>query len=359
MSTSRVGMQGRLWAGKFAAKAARHLARSMLFTAAVTIHVSASAAQPETIGRIERFDPAVNALVPADAKIEKLAAGFTWAEGPAWIRSGSYLLFTDVPENTLYRWSEQQGLSVFMKPSGYAGPKLEGLREAGANGLFAEPGGAVLLADSGSRVVSRLSLADKKKAVLASSYQGKRFNSPNDLVPRSDGSIFFTDPPYGLAGLNDSKLKELTFNGVFRIAPDGRVTLIDDQITFPNGIALSPDEKTLYVSSSDRKKFLWMAYTLDAAGNVVSRRVFADASDLVAEDKPGSADGMAIAADGHIFATAPGGVLIMTPDGRRLGRIETGTAIANCAFGDDGRTLYMTSKNMLARVRLSTLGLGF
>jgi gluconolactonase len=331
----------------------------MLFAVGLTLNVCTLAAQPEIIGRIERLDPALDALVPVAAKIEKIAAGFTWSEGPAWIRSGGHLLFTDVPENTLYKWSAQQGLSVFMKPSGYDGTDLAGLREPGANGLLADSDGSVLLADSGSRVVARLSLADKKKTVLASRYKGQRFNSPNDLVRRSDGSIFFTDPPYGLAGLNDSKLKELTFNGVFRIGADGRVVLIDDQLTFPNGVALSPDEKTLYVANSDPKKPVWMAYALDSAGNVLSRRVFADASDLISKDAPGLPDGMAIAADGHLFATGPGGVLIMTPDGRRLGRIETGAPIANCAFGDDGRTLYMTSKNMVARVRLSTLGLGF
>ncbi len=339
--------------------AVKRPSRSTLFAVAVTIHACALTAQSESIGRIERLDPALDALVPVTAKVEKLAAGFTWSEGPAWIRSGSYLLFTDVPENTLYRWSSQQGLSVFMKPAGYDGPKLPGLREPGANGLFAESGGSILLADSGSRVVARLSLADKKKTVLASRYQGLRFNSPNDLVRRADGSIFFTDPPYGLAGLNESKLKELAFNGVFRIGADGRVVLIDDQLTFPNGVTLSADQKTLYVSNSDPKKPVWIAYALDAAGDVVSRRVFADASDLMGKDAPGLPDGMAMTADGHLFATGPGGVLIMTADGRRLGRIETGAAIANCAFGDDGRTLYMTSKDILARVRLSTLGVEF
>jgi gluconolactonase len=171
--------------------------------------------------------------------------------------------------------------------------------------------------------------------------------------------IFFTDPPYGLKDLNDSPAKELKFNGVYRIAQDGAVTLVDDTLTFPNGIALSPDERTLYVANSDPSRPIWMAYKLDDKGHVTGKRLFADAVDLVATQSPGLPDGMKVAANGYLFATAPGGVLIFSPEGKRLGRIETGSAIANCAFGDDGRTLYLTSDHMLARVRVSVMGLGF
>jgi len=311
------------------------------------------------IGRTTTFDPSFQEIVAADAPIEKLTEGFTWSEGPAWVRDGNYLLFTDVPENTLYRWTQRDGLSVFLKPSGLADPDPEIMREAGANGLYAEPAGTVLLADSGTRVVARFDPATKRKTTLAAAYEGKRFNSPNDLVRRSDGVVFFTDPPYGLKGLDDSPAKELKFNGVYRIDTDGSVHLLDEGLSFPNGIALSPDERTLYVSNSDPARPVWMAYSLDAQGDAVGKRVFADASDLLGEGVPGLPDGMAVAGDGRLFATGPGGVLVFDADGKRLGRIETGSAISNCAFGDDGRTLYMTSHKLLARIRLKATGLQF
>jgi gluconolactonase len=275
------------------------------------------------------------------------------------VRGGGHLLFTDVPENTLYRWSESNGLSTLLKPSGYDGPERATLREAGANGLFAEPGGSVLLADSGSRLVARLDLESLQKTTLASHYQGKRFNSPNDVVRRADGTVFFTDPPYGLKDLDDSPVKQLDFNGVFRVDTDGSVHLIDDALSFPNGIALSPDQGTLYVANSDPDKPIWMAYSLDAAGSVIERHEFANATDLVAEGAAGLPDGMAVTGDGHVFATGPGGVIVFRAEGKRLGRIETGSAVSNCAFGDDGRTLYITSHRVLARVRVAVSGLGF
>ena len=308
------------------------------------------------LGSIERLDPAFDAIMPPDWRIEKLAAGFIWSEGPVWIASGQYLLFTDVPGNTLYRWSERDGLSVFLEPSGYEGPDTSAFREPGANGLFPDGEGTILLADHGNRMVARLDLATKRKTPLATRFDGKRFNSPNDVIRRSDGVIFFTDPPYGLAGLNDSKLKELDFNGVYRIDLDGSVHLLDREMTFPNGLSLAPDERTLYVANSDRKQPVWMAFALNERGEALGKRVFADSSDLMGTDSPGVPDGLRVTPDGTIFATAPGGVLVMNPDGKRLGRIRTGTPIANCAFGDDGRTLYMTSQHFLARIRLNIVG---
>lgn len=304
------------------------------------------------IGSIERFDAALDAIVAPEAKVEKLAEGFDWAEGPVWIRSGNYLLFTDVPANTLYRWSAIDGVSIFLKPSGYEGRDLTGLREPGANGLIIADDRAILMADSGNRAIARLDLDSRRKTMLATRFDGRRFNSPNDLVRRSDGMIFFTDPPYGLKDLNASPHKELDFNGVYRLAPDGTVALIDRSLSFPNGIVLSPDERVLFVSNSDPQRPIWIAYDLNAAGEPTGRKVFADASDLVASTAPGLPDGMAMSADGHLFATAPGGVLVFARDGKRLGRIRTGAAVANCAFSDDGRTLYMTSDHMLTRVRL-------
>jgi gluconolactonase len=333
-------------------------ASAVLFTA-LAAYAARAPAGPEYIGGVDRYDPALDALIARDAKVEKLAEGFEWSEGPAWIASGGYLLFTDVPANVMYRWSQRDGVSVFLQPSGYVGPESPLLREPGANGLQPDGGDAVLVADSGSRAVERLTLSNKKKTVLAARYEGKRFNSPNDLVRHKDGGVYFTDPPYGLKGLDESPAKELDFNGVFRLAPDGAVTLIDKELSFPNGVGLSPDQRTLYVANSDPKKPIWVAYALTDDGVVRGRKVLADAADLVAKGAPGLPDGMAIGAEGHLFVTAPGGVLVLTPDGKRLGLIRTGAAVANCAFGDDGRTLYLTSDHLLARIRLETRGAEF
>jgi len=311
------------------------------------------------IGRITSFDPAFSRIVAADARIEKLADGITWAEGPAWIRDGGYLLFSDVPKNRIYRWSQRDGLSVFLEPSGYSGPDDGTLREPGANGLFAESQGTVLLADSGSRGVARLDPQTKQKTMLATRFEGHRFNSPNDLVRSRSGAVFFTDPPYGLKGIERSPVRELAFSGVYRLDRDGTVHLLDDSLKFPNGIALSPDEQRLYVSSSDPRRPIWMIYTLDAHGGVVEKQVFADATDLVRAGAQGNPDGMCMAADGTLFSAAPGGLLVFDPSGRRLGRIETGSTVSNCEFGDDGHMLYMTSSTFIARVRVEAMGIGF
>lgn len=313
-------------------------------------------AETELSGAIDRFDPALDAIVPQDWHIEKLAEGFQWSEGPVWMKTGGYLLFDDVPGNTMYRWSQQDGLSVFLKPSGYDGNQPELFAEPGSNGLFPDGDHTILMADHGNRMVARLDVRTRQKTPLATRFEGKRFNSPNDVIKRSDGVIFFTDPPYGLAGRNDSPIKELPFNGIYRIDLDGSIHLLDREMTFPNGLSLSPDERTLIVANSDPHQPIWMAFTLDERGNVVSKKVFADSSDLAARKYPGLPDGLRVSGDGTVFATAPGGVLVMDAQGKRLGLIRTGTAISNCAFGDDGRTLYMTSNHFLARIRLKIDG---
>jgi gluconolactonase len=335
-----------------------------LILAAAFLSAAAGATPPPLppfphVGRIERLSPRFDALVDAAAPIEKLGEGYRWSEGPVWVRRGDYLLFSDVPSNRIYRWSAGGGVSIFLEPSGLAGPVPPTLREAGSNGLVPGPGNSILMADSGSRAIARLDLATRRKTFLATTYRGRRFNSPNDLVLAPGGAIYFTDPPYGLAGLDASPLKEQPVNGVYRLDPDGTVTLIDGELSFPNGILLSPDGRTLYVANSDPRRAIWMAYRLDAQGNVASRRLLADVTGEVARDRPGLPDGMAIDVRGNLFATAPGGILVMAPDGSRLGRIETGQPIANCTFGGDGRMLYMTSNNMIARVLTRTRGLGY
>lgn len=309
--------------------------------------------------RIDRWDPAMDAIVPADWKVEKLAEGFGWAEGPIWVKSGNYLLFTDVPGNKMWKWSEAGGLEKFLDPSGAASPDPEVWREAGANGLTLLDDGSILLADTGNRAIQKLDLATKTKTPVAEKFDGKKLSSPNDVVRMKSGVIFFTDPPYGFKKFDEAPEKEVPFNGVYRMATDGTVTAVEKELHRPNGVALSPDESVLYVAQSEPTKAIIMAYTLDAGGNVTGKKLFQDFTDLVGDQNPGLPDGLTVAEDGTIFATGPGGVLVLSKDGKRLGRISDGKATANCKFGDDGKTLYMTSHDMLARIRLNVRGAGF
>lgn len=310
-------------------------------------------------GRIDRWDPAIDAIVPQDWKMEKLAEGFGWAEGPIWVKSGGYLLFTDVPGNKMWKWSEAGGLEIFLDPSGAVDPDPEVWREAGANGLALFDDGSILLADTGNRAIQRLDLATKQKTPVATTFEGKKFSSPNDVVKMKNGVIFFTDPPYGFRKFDDAPEKEIPFNGVYRVGTDGVVTVVDKELTRPNGVALSPDETVLYAAQSEGHKAIVNAYTLDADGNVTGKSLFQDLTDLVSGDTPGAPDGLTVAEDGTLFVTGPGGVIVLSKDGKRLGRIWDGKATANCKFGDDGQTLYMTSHDMLARIRLNVKGAGF
>ncbi len=310
------------------------------------------------IGELKQYSAEFSQVIKPGTKIEKLTEDkFQWAEGPQWIpatnKHAGYLLADDVPGNTTYRWSEADGLTVFLQPSGLEHVDTTVFREPGANGLFLESANSLLSADSGNRQITRIDLTTKKKTVVASTYRGKKFNSPNDVIKSRAGNIYFTDPPYGLKDIDKSPAKEQTFNGVYRIATNGTVSVIDDSLSYPNGLALSPDEHTLYVSVSDPTNPIWMAYTLNHQGLVISKRELANAKDLVAMGLPGLPDGMKVARDGHIFAAAPGGILVMNATGERLGLISTGTNVANCNFGDDGSTLYMTSNKFLARVKLA------
>jgi gluconolactonase len=294
-------------------------------------------------------------LIDPDGPIEVLAEGFVWSEGPVWIdEEGGYLLLSDVPGNVMYRWSEADGLSEFLNPSGHPGPNTSGFAEPGSNGLVPGPPGTILMCDHGNRAVARLDLATREKTFLATHFEGKRFNSPNDLVRARDGAIYFTDPPYGLEGRNASPLKELGWNGVYRLDPDGTVTLLTKELTYPNGIILSPDERILYVAVSHPARAVVLAYKL-SDGRLGEGRVFA------AFDKhlgPGLPDGMAMDERGTLFITGPGGVHVLSSNGEPLGLVATGTKIANCSFGEDGRTLFLASDTMLARVRTRTRGLG-
>lgn len=324
-------------------------------------------ALPAPVGKIERLDPKFDALVPKDAVIEKLAEGFEWAEGPVWVKDGNggYLLFSDVPHNVVHRYADGKGVSEFLKPSGYTGAepyeKAEGsLGEPGSNGLTIGPDGLLVLCQHGDRRVARLN-KDGQFETLADKFDGKRFNSPNDLVFDKAGNLYFTDPPYGLKDTFKNPRRELPFTGVYRRAADGTVTVLTKDMTAPNGIALSPDEKTLYVANSDPEKAIWMAFDLkDGGGAVANGRVLFDSTAQFKAGKKGLPDGLKVAQDGTLFATGPGGVYVLTPDGKHLGTIDPGEATANCAFGGpDGSTLYMTSDMFLCRVKTNAKGQGF
>jgi gluconolactonase len=234
---------------------------------------------------------------------------------------------------------------------------VKGFREPGSNGLKPGAVGTLLLADQGNRAIAVLDLASKTKRILVDRFEGKRLNSPNDLVVGPDGAIWFTDPPYGLEGIDDSPLKEQTANRVYRLAPNGHLTAIESELRFPNGIAFSPDGRTLYVSNSDPKKAVILAWNVSPAGRVSGRRVFADMTLLAAKGWPGLPDGMTVDERGDLWATGPGGVHIFTPQGRELGLISTGAAVSNCTFGGpDGRLLFMTSTHELASVRTNVRG---
>ena len=309
--------------------------------------------------RIDRWDPALDAIVPKDAKIEKIAEGFGWAEGPLWIKSGGYLLFTDVPGNRMWKWSEKGGLEKFLDPSGAAHPDMNVWREAGANGLAVYDAHSILVADTGNRGIQRLDLATRAKTPVAMLFEGKKFSSPNDVVMTKNGVVFFTDPPYGFRKFDDAPEKEIPFNGVYRVGKDGKVTAIEKELTRPNGVALSPDETILYAAQSEGTKAIINAYSLDKDGNVTGKKLFVDVTDLVAPGAPGAPDGLTVAEDGTMFTSGPGGILVISKDGKRLGRIWDGKQTANCKFGDDGKTLYMTSSNFVARIRVNVKGAGF
>ncbi len=324
--------------------------------AAGGLSMSAQAAA-RTVGAIRRLSPALDAVVAPDTKIEILADGFVWSEGPVWVKDGQYLVFSDVPANIMYRWSRKDGKSVFQQPSGYDGPPTKIFREPGSNGMALDAKGDLLVCNHGYRAITKLDLKTKAKSVVVDRYQGKRFNSPNDLAVAKSGAIYFTDPPYGLEGLDASPAKELSFNGVYLYRADGTLAVVDDKLTFPNGVALSPDEKRLYVAVSDPEGPVIMAYDLGADGLPTSRKVFFDAAALHKAGGPGLPDGMCLDTEGRLYATGPGGVLVITPAGELIGIIETGGPIANCAFGEDGKTLFLTADKTLARVRLKTTGL--
>lgn len=323
---------------------------------AVSMLETYTAEQPSVTAdvKIVRVDPRFDQLFAPDAVIEKVVDGFTWVEGPVWERRGGYLLFSEIPSNSIYKWQEGSEPTLFLRPSGYTGSEPFPGKEPGSNGLAFDPNGRLVMCEHGDRRITRLE-ADGSKTPLATRYEGKRLNSPNDLVFKSNGDLYFTDPPFGLPKSFDDPAKELPFQGVYRLSEGGKLTLLIKDLRAPNGIAFSPDEKTLYVSNADRERPIWMAYEVETDGTLGKGRVFFDGTEWT-KTAPGVPDGMKVDRNGNLFAAAPGGIYVIAPDRTHLGGFITGVATSNCAWGGDGSVLYFTAGSTIYRVRLRTGG---
>jgi gluconolactonase len=302
-------------------------------------------------GSFDVMDPDMLSLVDSSKGIEILAEGFTWSEGPLWVEQGQYLLFSDIPPNKIMKWSEAGGLETYLHPSGYTGTVERG-GEPGSNGLLLDKQGQLVMCQHGDRRMARMDAPLDKPApvfvTLADRFEGKRLNSPNDAVYHSSGDLYFTDPPYGLVKNMEDSSKEIPYQGVYRVKTDGSVELLTKELSRPNGIAFSPDEKKLYVANSDVNK-IWMVYDVTEGGGVGNGKIFYDAS---AVSDPGAPDGMKIHRNGTIYATGPGGVWVFSADGKPLGRIRVGQLCSNVAFDTHQTHLYVTADPWLVRISL-------
>jgi gluconolactonase len=332
-----------------------------LFTVLFSLAISAGRlyAQQDNfhIINVVRLDPRFDKLVPPHVKIEKIADGHKWVEGPVWNRREGYLLFSDIPANSIFKWQEGRGESLFLKPSGYTGKTPFEGPEPGSNGLTYDPAGRLVLAEHGDRRIARLE-KNGRKTTLVDRYEGKRINSPNDLVFKSNGDLYFTDPPFGLPKAFDDPHKELLFQGVFRFSHDGKLTLMTKEVTAPNGIAFSPDEKKLYISNADTNNAVWMVYDVTPDGNIRNGKILFNAT-AQAQTKKGAPDGLKIDREGNIFGAGPGGIYVIAPDGTHLGSIDLGGPTGNVAWGEDGTALFITSNTTVYSLKLTTKGAGF
>lgn len=315
-------------------------------------------------GQIVKLDPMLDAIVPANARVEKVADGFGFLEGPVWVHTANpgYLLFSDIPANVIDKWSPGAKASVFLAKSGFTGTDLSnvgyrinnGRAEVtliGSNGITLDKQGRVTFCQHGDRAVVRLE-KNGKHTVIADKYEGKRLNSPNDLVYKSDGSLYFTDPPFGLPKLDQDPQKQLPYNGVYRWS-NSKLQLLSKDLKGPNGIAFSPDEKYLYVDDSFAKTY-WR-FEVQPDGSVTSGKIFFDMSSSKDDGVP---DGMKLDQKGNIYGVGPGGIWILSPEGKHLGTIKAAEEPANLAWGDaDGKTLYLTARTGLYRVRLNIEGI--
>jgi gluconolactonase len=316
---------------------------------------------------VERLDPAADAIIPEAPTLRKLATGYTWTEGPVWTREG-YLLFAEIPSNTIRKVVPGDSATIFLQPSGYLGSAPFGGREPGTNGMTLDARGRLTVAGHGQRDVYRVESLGEPAAhhtILADMYQGKRLNSPNDLVYRSDGALYFTDPPYGLPTQSDTDpAKELTIDGVYRLpaaldqAPGDpprrdRLQLLVSDLPRPNGIAFSPDEKTLYVSNSGPRRF-WMRYPVHPDGTLGAGEVLFDAS---SDPRAGNPDGIKVDRAGNVYGSGPGGVWIFSPAGRHIATILLPERASNVSWGGrDGRSLFITASSSVYQIDLKVPG---
>ena len=308
----------------------------------------------KTTGTIERIDPALDAIIDADAVAEMIAEGFEWSEGTLWIEKENMLLFSDVPTNTIYKWTEAKGKEVYLTPSGYTDTvKRKG--ETGSNGLLLDPNGNLVLCQHGNRQMARMDAPLNQPAAkfitLADKYQGKRLSSPNDAVYNKAGELFFTDPPYGLESQNDKDpKKEIPFNGVYKVKTNGEVILLVDSITRPNGIAFFPDEQQLIIASSDGRNPNWFLYDVVGDSLTNGRLFYNDIAS--AKGQPGSPDGLKIDSKGNVFATGPGGLWIFNSEGKVLGKLKLHHPTSNCALSADEKTLYISNDMQVLRFKM-------
>jgi len=309
---------------------------------------------PEVPARVLRRDPGLDGIVPAELRVEKVAEGFEFIEGPVWVRDGSALLFSDPNANTIYSWSEDAGLAVYRAKSGYTGPDIGEYGQPGSNGLTLDRDGRLLINEHGNRRVTRLERTGAL-TVLADRFEGRRLNSPNDLVLKSDGALYFTDPPFGLPRSHADPRRELPYSGVFRYA-EGTLRLVSTDLTGPNGLAFSPDERFLYVTNWDENNKVVMRYAVTSDGGLADGHVFFDMTGAPGEE---ALDGMKVDARGNLYVSGPGGVWVISAEGRHLGTIQLPELPANFAWGGpDGATLYMTARHGLYRMRLAVPGAG-
>jgi len=305
----------------------------------------------KTIGSIERMDASLDALISSDASIEIIAEGHEWTEGPLWVESEKMLLYSDIPPNKIFKWTVAKGKELYLSPSGYTGSIPRG-GEPGSNGLILNKEGKLVLCQHGDRRMAVMDADLKTPApnfiTLADNYQGKKLNSPNDAVFRSNGDLFFTDPPYGLA---DSSLQEIPFQGVYKVS-NGQVVLLTDSITRPNGIAFTNNEKTLIVANSDPDKAYWYLFDLAANDSLVNGRLLHDATPLGKSGVKGLPDGLKVDKQGNVFATGPGGVYIFNAAGKQIGKLNIPEACSNIALADDDKTLFVTADMYVLRVKM-------